>query len=281
MQLRFCLLIIVLSASPALRSRAQESDAGTRRLWDEAFRRQRAGASVDERVPAGGEIYVGLTLWRLRPSTPPSATASSSNAAEGNGGEWIAERAETGLRLAAGERLRLGVESARRGYLYVLDTEEYADGSRSEPRLVFPTIRTRGGDNRVAAGRLVEIPDPSDTPPYFSIRRSRTDHVADVLTVIVAPHPLKGVVPGREQVLVKREQLALWERAYGAPASRLELPDGAGRPQSPAELAAAASTTRLLAHDDPLPQTLFRIESPAGGGAWVQLSLSMSEKEIP
>jgi hypothetical protein len=274
-------LLIAVFASLALqRTAASEDRAATRRLWDEAFRRKRVEAGQESERARTGEAYVGVTVWRLRPAAPSGAGPASAQITVA-GSDWLAERVETGTRLAAGERLRLGIESARRGYLYVLDTEEYADGSRGEPHLVFPTTRTRGGDNRVAPGRLIEIPDLSDTPPYFSIQRSRKDHMADVLTILVTQRPLASVRPGRVPLAITREHLARWERTYGAPAARIELPDGAGRPYTAAERAAASSNTRLLAHDDPLPQTLIRIATPAEGGLLAHVSLGILEKETP
>ena len=54
-----------------------------------------------------------------------------------------------------------------RAYLYVIDREQYADGTQGEPYLIFPTTRTRGGDNSVKAGRVMEIPSQDDNPPYL------------------------------------------------------------------------------------------------------------------
>jgi hypothetical protein len=45
------------------------------------------------------------------------------------------------------------------GYLYVIDREQYEDGTLGEPVQIFPTTRTRGGDNSVKPGSLIEIQD--------------------------------------------------------------------------------------------------------------------------
>ena len=76
-------------------------------------------------------------------------------------------------------------EAVRAGYLYVIDREQYADGTLGEPYLIFPT-RTSAGDNKVA-GRLLEIPAQDDSPPFFTMKKSRPDHVAEVLSVLVTP----------------------------------------------------------------------------------------------
>jgi hypothetical protein len=270
------LVAVILGAALVPRVIAEDGTPATRQLWDDAFRRARA--EVRQKTGSTGAAYLGLTVWRLRRAAAQTLPADSVRLPL-DGEDWWAESVDAGTRFAPGERLRLGVESARRGYLYVIDTEENANGSQAEPRLVFPTTRTRGGDNRVTPGRLVEIPDLADTPPYFSLRRSHEGHVADVLTIFVTPHPLEGIRPGREPLPVSKEQLARWQRTYGAPASRLGLSHGQARTYTHAEHEAASSATRVLTHDDPLPQTLFRVDSPAGGGIWVQVSLGVFEEE--
>ena len=78
-------------------------------------------------------------------------------------GAGIGRRPDGGPRrhntpLAIGDRVRLTIESSNNGYLYVIDRELDADGTKSDPYLIFPTARTREGDNAVRGGRLVDIP---------------------------------------------------------------------------------------------------------------------------
>ena len=40
----------------------------------------------------------------------------------------------------------------------------YGDGSTSDPYLIFPTQRVRGGDNAVGAGKVVELPEHEPIP---------------------------------------------------------------------------------------------------------------------
>jgi hypothetical protein len=87
----------------------------------------------------------------------------------------------------------MSIEAARTGYLYVVDQEIYADGSKSEPSLIFPTTRTRSGDNSVKAGRVIEIPAQDDAPPYFTLKRTRADHVGENVIVLVTPTPIESL----------------------------------------------------------------------------------------
>jgi len=47
--------------------------------------------------------------------------------------QWTPERISPDTKLAQGDKLRISVEGARKGYLYVIDREQYADGSLGEP----------------------------------------------------------------------------------------------------------------------------------------------------
>src|SRR5712692_9266413 len=135
---------------------------------------------------------VGVTVWRLRPAQS-SDEGGRVLVQEGlKEAEWTPERIEADTPLKVGDRVRLSVESPRPGFLYIIDREQYADGSLGEPMLIFPTLRTRGGDNRVLPGRLIDIPAQEDQYSYFTAQPAggRRDQTAEVLTIILVPQPL-------------------------------------------------------------------------------------------
>src|SRR4029078_543265 len=107
--------------------------------------------------------------------------------------EWLPERISPNTKLDQGERLRISVDAARTGYLYLIDREQYADGSLREPYLIFPTTRTLGGNNQVTVGKIIELPSQDDRPPYFTVRRRRADQVGEVVSVLITPSPLEGI----------------------------------------------------------------------------------------
>jgi hypothetical protein len=232
-------------------------------------------------TPASGptaETLVGVTLWRMRPSAKADGEAARILVHEEDTnaeGEWTPERVGLDTALAEGQRVRLSIETPRSGYLYVVDREVYADGSASPAVLIFPTTRTRGGDNKVSAGSVVEIPALTDAPVYFTAKRSRPDHVAESLTVIVAPEPLEGVTIGRNAQTLAADRVAAWEREWGAPAERLELVDGEGATYTTAEKAAGADAGAKLTQGDPVPQTVFRVESKPGDPVLVTFKLKL------
>jgi hypothetical protein len=159
--------------------------------------------------------------------------------------------------LAEGDRVRLSIEAARTGYLYVINREQYADGTLGEPYLIFPTTRTLGGDNQVKIGRLIDIPAQEDSPPFFTLRRSRADQVGESLTVIVTKSPLDELQIGATAQRLSAELVARWEKTWGGQAGRLELSDGAGKLWTKEEKEAGASAARLLKAAAPNPQTLY------------------------
>ena len=163
------------------------------------------------------------------------------------------ERISANTRLVQGDRVRISVEAVRSGYLYVINREQYADGSQGEPYLIFPTTRTGGGDNRVEVGRLIEIPAQDDSPPFFTMRRSRPEHVAEVLSVLVTPTPIEGLTITDKAQKLSKEQVAKWDRAWSYSVGRLEMAT-AGQAWTKEE---KDSKTRALTSSAPAPQLLF------------------------
>jgi len=246
-------------------------DEGTRKLWDTAFinpgskrtsPRKAAKRSYRVATPnvptagVNGETVVGVTLWRLRRA---SSTDSGERLIVHEGADtadWLPERISTNARLAQGDRLRISVEAARIGYLYVVDREQYADGSFSEPYLIFPTTRTLGGNNHVTMGKIIELPAREDRPPYFTVRRSRPDQVAEVLSVLVSPSTLEGIEITDKAQKLSEAQVSTWERSWGA-RGLLELEKGVGNAWTKEEKEAGSGVARVLKSDAPGPQAIY------------------------
>ncbi len=222
---------------------------------------------------AGGEARLGLTIWRLRPAKGQPDGARLLVQEGGAETAWVAERVDADAPLDVGDRVRLSFESARAGFLYVIDREQYADGTASEPYLIFPTSRTRGGDNRVEAGRLVEVPDQADRPNYFSVRRSRPDQVAEALTVIVAPKPIDELVPSSGARKLAAADVARWEKEWGSAVEQFALDGGVARRGRRRNSGQGLDGSRLLTQDDPPPQTVFRLKSAPGAPVLVTVRL--------
>ena len=263
----FILLILVAicisfeSHSPVM---AQKADEMTRKLWDTAFisntrkpsKRRSSYRNATPNVPVENvapETVVGVTIWRLRPARRADSgerlIVHDDNATK----EWLPERISANTRLVQGDRLRISVEAVRSGFLYVINREQYADGSLGEPYLIFPTTRTAAGDNEVAIGRLIEIPAQRDSPPYFTMTKSRPDHVAEVVSVIVTPQKLEGVQITDKAQKLSDAEVAKWEKEWGSGVGRLEM-STVGQAWTKAE---KDSETRALTASAPAPQLVF------------------------
>src|ERR1051325_11913092 len=260
-----CLLLVLM----ALIVPAQKPEEATRKLWDTAFinsstskksaHRRRASGSyrvatpnvpVDNVVP---DTVVGVPLWRLRPANRSDSGERLIVHDDDAVKEWMPERISATTQLLQGDRLRISVETVRSGYLYVIDREQYADGTLGEPYLIFPTTRTSGGNNQVSVGKLLEIPAQDDSPPFFTMKKSRPDHVAEVLSVIVTPSPLEEVQITDKAQKLTDAQVASWEKAWGTSVGHLEM-STTGQAWTKAEKDA---TTRALTASAPAPQLLF------------------------
>ena len=223
----------------------------------------------------GGNISeVGVTVWRLRRAAATDTTRLLVHQPQGHVEQWTPERVEAGTPLKVGDRVRFSIEFPHDGYLYVIDREQYADGSTSEPYLIFPTTRTRSGDNRVTGGRLIEIPAQTDAPPYLTLQRTRADQLAERITVLISQHPLPDVVPGQAPIVLSRSTVAAWEKRGGSIVNELEMIGGAGRVWSAVEQRAGADTTRLLTQHEPPPQTLLRVKTSTPDLVVAQFTLS-------
>lgn len=226
---------------------------------------------------SASEAVIGVTLWRLRPTQ--SADNKDARILEhqaAKSAEWTPERIEADTRISEGERLRVSIESPSTGYLYVIDREQYADGSLGDAYLIFPTARTRGGNNSAVAGRVIEFPAQEDNPPYFTLTRSRPEHIGETLILIVAPTPLAELPIGPEPLKLSSDKLAQWEKDWGGRAELFELEGGAGLPYTKAEKSAGGDGSRMLTQTDPLPQTILRLNTRPGSPVLVKVELRIA-----
>ncbi|HYW73701.1 MAG TPA: DUF4384 domain-containing protein, partial [Pyrinomonadaceae bacterium] len=207
------------------------------------------------------------TVWRLRPSRENDQGGRVMVMDGLKQAQYTPERIEASTPLAIGDRVRITVESPRPGFLYIIDREQYADGSLGEPMLIFPTLKTRGGDNRVLPGKLIDIPAQEDQYSYFTAQPagSRRDQVAEVLTVILAPAPLALKI-GDQPLKILPTQILEWEKLWGGISETLELVGGAGRTWTNEEKAASAANGRQLTQAGPPPQTVYRVAARKSGG---------------
>lgn len=290
--------IFAISLIAVSTARAQEDE---RRLWDSEFLKKRQAAKPSATKPAAvnqtatkrlpsyrrisvknpaidekaeGEM-IGVTIWRLRPSKIEDGKDSRLLLQDETGREnkeWTPERVESETSFATGEQVRLSIESPRDGFLYVIDREQYADGTSSEPYLIFPTQQTRNGNNAVAAGKLIEIPDKST----FRLKPLRQDYKGESLTLLITREPLAEIKTGATFTKLDAQMVERWERQWGVPVERFEMVDGAGKAYTKAEKE-AGDGSRLLTQEDELPQTLYRVVAKPGNPIMITVLLRIGK----
>ena len=224
------------------------------------------------------EAEIGVTIWRLRPSRPEDEAGARLLVMQNDSQtQWTPERMEAETPLKVGERVRLSIEAPRAGYLYVVDREQYADGSLGDAYLIFPTKRTRNGDNRVRPGKLIDIPAQEDSPHHFTLVPSpaRSDQVGEVLSIILTPQPIETLSITDKPLQIAQSDVLNWERLWGAAFERFELENGAGLAWTKEERdAAGARDVRYLNRDDPTPQTVYRLANVTRGSLLITVKLN-------
>lgn len=207
---------------------------------------------------------LGVTFWRLR---PPEADETDAETFPVNINKkierWTAERVASTTKFRVGDRVRFTIEASRSGFLYIVNRGFNTDGSTGEAKIIFPTLRTRGGDNSVTAGSLIEIPASTDSPPYFTIMRDGENYAGEELLVIILPNKLPIEI-GKKALPVTREAVQKWLDDWGATVDIYDAEDGEGIAYTKVEATTATTTSRSLTQEEPLPQTIYRVKIKEG-----------------
>lgn len=177
-------------------------------------------------APAGTEYaQVGVIVWRV--------DNGRSKGVEQVGEEQRIERVDTNESYTDGDTIRLTIESPLRGYLYIVDQEQYADGSYGPAMLVFPTLKNR-------TRNFLEEWIPVDVPAYPAVWRFkprepkkgevRKTQIAELFTIIISPKPL--VDPGRigsEQMTLPEKEFKDWKDKWEQPVEQFDVENSAGQ----------------------------------------------------
>jgi hypothetical protein len=228
---------------------------------------------------------IGVTMWRLREARRSDKGAKIQ---DGNR-EWTPVRVGADTVFSEGDKVRIALESSVPGFLYIIDSEIFSNGGFGSPYLIFPAVE--GEDNGVRPGLLIEIPDKSLSPPYFTINPKGENYVGELLTVIVSPQPLKNLKIAGDGRIEGIENLAFLEEN-----TEVELyakADGVGEIYTKAEAEAVCdqktrqlervksepcAKTRQLTREEPPPQNIYRVKSVAGQPAVLFVRLNVKQK---
>lgn len=225
------------------------------------------GNSVKNPVNANSPVkneQLGVTFWRMRPlaadeEDAPTFPVKINKTITEN---WTAERVGSATQFQKGDRVRFTIESSRSGFLYIVNREFYADGTKGDAEIIFPTLRNRGGDNRVTAGSLVEIPPASDSFPYFNVNPKKANYAGEELIVIISPIKFEDVELELKAQGIKREQLEKWLADWAVTVDIYDAADGEGIALTSSETETVVGS-RSLTQEEPLPQTIYRVKTRA------------------
>ncbi|HBB94068.1 MAG TPA: hypothetical protein DC054_01640 [Blastocatellia bacterium] len=161
---------------------------------------------------------VGVTIWRV-------GHGHSKGLAQ-VGEEQ--ERLDTNAPYTNGDTIRLIIESATTGYMYIVDQEEYSDGSYSPAMLVFPTLKTRKGNNLIEAWSQVEVPAYPAVwrfqPRELEEGEVRKVQVAEVLTIVVSPKALVDSARiGDKQLALNKGEFEGWRKEPQRPVQQFDV----------------------------------------------------------
>ena len=207
-------------------------------------------------IDSSSTLKAGVTLWRVQ------------RVGDGRSAKEIATRVAADHQFHDGDLLRLSIESPSGGYLYVIDRDWFTDGSSGETKLIFPQ---RGEDNRLEAGKLIDLPAEHDPPFKASPQPNQS---GEMLTIIVTSKPL-SLSLSNDPLPVSTAQLSGWIRMWSGMTERFEMNGGAGETRTIEEQEAASPTgIRQLTRDDPAPQTIYLLKPRSGDGLLFNLLLS-------
>ena len=251
--------------------------------YRERFLSLRPGGHPGRSIASEGMI--GVTLWRLRPSTdrdPPHTRMLQEpppDKPEVRKEEWTPVRARTDSELPERSKVRLGIESSRDGFVYVIDREAYADKTTGPPQLIFPTLHTLGRGNRIVRGLRLELPSPGADVIYWDLKSNQQSYTGELLTVIIS---LRSV-PELEGALGPRtlpdSLVSAWEREWGAGAHMVFNGPGDAL-TTPAEAQARADYSHLLTSGDAAPTTIYALPNAGGGPMLVKFPIRVISKAV-
>ena len=226
-------------------------------------------------LPVSSSQQIGVTIWQLYEARQNAGGEILADALNGNQRLLTPFRVGFDTLFQDGALVRLSIEAAKPGYLYVVNEELYDDDTTGAPQLVFPNGRINGGNNRVAPGAPVELPDLRGNPFYFEMRRRNTADktvIAEVLTVIITERPIANLKTGAQPLEISAGNLREWRDKWAGRAEIFESPDDTRAAYTKAEREAAGGA-RALTPGDALPNTVFLVENKRRGGALITVPL--------
>lgn len=237
------------------------------RLGLTMFRYEPPGTTYQDRAEGAKDVLMEGT--EEAPTPPKALTDWKPN-------DWT--RATPDTQFAVGQVVRFHFEPlTKAGYLYVVHQELYADGTSGLATLLFPTLKTNGGNNYLEPNRDLWIPR---APAYFRLTPSKSNksHVGELFTIVIraeAPDKILLQTLSDKPLSLTPEAFAKLAVGASSDAIKLNLDGGAGRKQTAQETRKDVTQEgeEALGEDDPLPQTVYEARRKAGQPVLVRVPL--------
>jgi hypothetical protein len=269
--------------------------------------RKRPGSHT-QRFTAGNDgptkLTIGVTIGRARRATEAERLDESlAKVRSRSGADFVLERMTHDVAVSHGTLMQMMIEylagpdaTNRVGYLYVINRVQYSNGTYSEPRLIFPTRRTYGGDSRVLPGKVVILPDPQRL--WEISRNSSREQAFETYLIIISSAPLKdsdgqdleGDHLTETPIKLDEKLVAGWIRNWGAGELRADLTSSTTKYLTQREQAASGNTSANerdtseqssdLTQADLPPQNVFRKSVNRSGKMLVTIKLPFKASAI-
>jgi hypothetical protein len=233
---------------------------------------------VPKPPPAGMEYaQLGITLWRI--------DSGNSKGIEQVGTEQTQERLDTNAAYQDGDTIRLNVISPTGGYLYIVDQEQYSDGSLSPAVLVFPTTTLRKGNNSIAAWESVQIPAYPSVwrfrPRRLKPGEAQKPQTAEVLTMIVSPRKLvdDARITGA-QLELNQGEFENWQAQFKAAVRQFEMKGGAGQTVPARSKGVNQEGTEETTEEELDAQTTYQVTVKPGSPIMVAVPLRFNSAPV-
>lgn len=224
---------------------------------------------------------MGITFWRV--------DSGSSKGIEEVGVEQTQDRLDTNATYTNGDTIRLNVVSPTGGYLYIVDQEQYADGTFGPAVLAFPTLGLRGGNNLIEAWESVQVPAYPKSwrfrPRTLAEGEARKVQTAELLTIIISPKPLidRSLITNNQLTLTKGE-FESWKTKWKTTTTiqQFDMENSTGkvvksRPKGVDEVGTEATTNE----EELDAQTTYKVAIKPGAPIMVTVPLKFQAPEAP
>jgi len=224
------------------------------------------------RPAPNGTVFtqVGITIWLV--------DSGKSKGVEQLRAEQTQERLDTNATYTDGDTIRLTVVSQSGGYLYIVDREQYSDGTYSPAVLAFPTLKTRRGDNLIQAWEPVQIPAYPSVwrfkPRVLKVGEGRKVQTAEVLTIIISPQPLIDHSRiSSQQLALDKGEFERWQTQWQTKSQQFDMENSVGQVFKSGAKGVEQQGTEATGEEELDAQTFYQVANKPGTPIMVTVPL--------